>query len=66
MQLLKYQLNALEKRDVVILDIPGAFMQTDMNEVVHVKFEGEIAGMLVKLDPKSGLEPHHPELIRPN
>ena len=56
-----------KKRDVAILDIPGAFiMQTDMDDAVHVKFEGEVAEMLVKLDPKSGLEPHHPELIRPN
>ena len=43
----------MEGRDVEILDIPGAFMQADiMDEVVHVKFEGEIAKMLVKLDPK--------------
>ncbi len=27
-------------------------MQADIDEVVHVKFEGEIAEMLVKLDPK--------------
>ena len=45
-------INALEKRDISILDIPGAFMQADMDEIVHVKFEGEIAEMSVKLDPK--------------
>ena len=46
-------IDALEKRDVSILDIPAAFMQADMDEVVYVvKFEGEIAEMLVKLDPK--------------
>ena len=45
-------IDALERRDVSILDIPGAFMQADMDEIVHVKFEGEIAEMLVKLDPK--------------
>jgi hypothetical protein len=42
----------MERRDVATLDIPGAFMQADIDEVVHVKFEGEIAEMLVKMDPK--------------
>jgi hypothetical protein len=27
-------------------------MQTDFDEIVHVRFEGEIAEMLVKMDPK--------------
>ena len=27
-------------------------MQAEMDEIVHVKFEGEIAEMLVKLEPK--------------
>ena len=45
-------IDALEKRDVSILDISGAFMQADMDEIVHIKFEGEIAEMLMKMDPK--------------
>ena len=45
-------IDANEERDVVTLDIPGAFMQADIDDVVHVKLEGEIAEMLVKLDPK--------------
>jgi hypothetical protein len=45
-------IDAMEGRDVATVDIPGAFMQADIDEVVHVKFEGEIAEMLVKLDPK--------------
>ena len=45
-------IDAMEERDVATVDIPGAFMQADIDEVVHVKFEGEIAEMLVKLDPK--------------
>jgi hypothetical protein len=45
-------IDATEGRDVATVDIPGAFMQADIDEVVHVKFEGEIAEMLVKLDPK--------------
>jgi hypothetical protein len=42
----------MEERDIVTVDIPGAFMQADIDEVVHVKFEGEIAEMLVRMDPK--------------
>ena len=45
-------IDATEGRDVATVDIPGAFMQADIDEVVHVKFEGEIAEMLVKLDPQ--------------
>jgi hypothetical protein len=44
--------DAKEERDVATIDIPGAFMQADIDEVVHVKFEGEIAEMLVRMDPK--------------
>ena len=44
-------IDAMEERDVATVDIPGAFMQADIEEVVHVRFEGEIAEMLVKLDP---------------
>ena len=31
------------------VDIPGAFMQVDMDEVVHMKLEGKIAELMVKL-----------------
>jgi hypothetical protein len=41
--LLSATIDAMEGRDVATLDIPGAFMQADIDEVVHVKFEGEIA-----------------------
>jgi hypothetical protein len=44
-------IDAMEERDVATADMPGAFMQADIDEVAHVKFEGEIAEMLVKLDP---------------
>jgi hypothetical protein len=45
-------INALEERDVAAADTPGAFVQADVDEVAHVKFEGETAEMLVKLGPK--------------
>jgi hypothetical protein len=44
-------IDAVEERDVATADTPGAFMQANIDKVVHVKFEGEIAEMLVKLDP---------------
>ena len=50
--MLSATIDAMEGRDVATVDIPGAFMQADIDEVVHVKFEGEIAEMLVKLDPQ--------------
>ena len=50
--MLSATIDAMEGRDVATVDIPGAFMQADIDEVIHVKFEGEIAEMLVKMDPK--------------
>ena len=32
--------------------IYGAFMQADMDEVVHMKLEGQMAELLVRIDPK--------------
>jgi Reverse transcriptase (RNA-dependent DNA polymerase) len=45
-------IDAHEGRDVATVDIPGAFMQADMDDVVHMKLEGTMAELLVKLDPK--------------
>jgi hypothetical protein len=50
--MLSATIDAMEGREVATVDIPGAFMQADIDEVVHVKFEGEIAKMLVQMDPK--------------
>ena len=30
----------LENRKVSILDIPGVFLQADMDDIVHIKIEG--------------------------
>ncbi len=40
--------DALEERDVAIVDIPGAFMQADIDEF---KLDGELVDLLVRLDP---------------
>ena len=45
-------IDAKEERDVATVDIPGAFMQADMDELVHMRLEGTMAELLVRLDPK--------------
>jgi hypothetical protein len=45
-------INAHEESDVATVDIPGAFIQADMNGVVHMKLEGTMALLQVKLDPE--------------
>ena len=45
-------IDAKENRDVGIVDIPGAFMQADMEDVVHMKLEGKMAELMVRIDPK--------------
>ena len=45
-------IDAMEGRDVATVDIPNAFMQADMDDVVHMKLEGKMAELLVRIDPK--------------
>lgn len=45
-------IDAMEGRDVATVDIPGAFLQADMEDTVHMKLEGKMAELLVKIDPK--------------
>ena len=42
--------NAWEHRKVAVLDVPGAFMQVDMDELVHVRFSGEMVDKLLEID----------------
>ena len=44
-------INAKENRFVATCDIPGAFMQADMDELLHIKLEGDMALLLAKVDP---------------
>jgi hypothetical protein len=44
--------DALEGRDVAIADVPGAFMQVDMDEIVHVRFTGIMVEKLLEIDPE--------------
>jgi hypothetical protein len=45
-------MDAMERRDVATVDIPGAFMQADMDDIVHMKLEGKMAELLVRIDPQ--------------
>jgi hypothetical protein len=48
--LLSCVIDADERRDVATVDLPGAFMQADMDEVVHMRMEGKIAELLVRIN----------------
>ena len=50
--LLSCVIDAKERRDVATVDIPGAFMQGDQDETVHMRLEGTLAELLTKCDPK--------------
>lgn len=50
--LLSCVIDAKEGRHVVTCDVPGAFMQVDVDEVVHVRLVGPLAELLTKVDPK--------------
>ena len=43
-------IDALENREVAVLDVPGAFMQADIDELVHMRFTGEMVSMLLHID----------------
>jgi hypothetical protein len=46
-------IDATEGRDVVTVDIPGAFMQADMDDTVHMKLEGTMVDLLLKIAPET-------------
>jgi hypothetical protein len=45
-------IDAKENRDVGTVDLPGAFMQADMEGTVRMKLEGKMAKLLVCIVPK--------------
>jgi hypothetical protein len=50
--MLSCTIDSKEGRGVATADIPGAFMQTNMDDTVHMMLEGKMAELLVKIDPK--------------
>lgn len=49
--LISCTIDAKERRDVGCVDVPGAFMHTDMDDLVHMRLEGTMAELVVTLDP---------------
>jgi hypothetical protein len=43
-----------------VIDVPGAFMQADMDELLHVCFTGKMVDLLLEID----LEMYRPCIIR--
>ena len=44
-------IDALEGRDVAVVDIPGAYLSADMDDELHVVFRETLADMMVISDP---------------
>ena len=44
-------INAWEHHQVMTIDIPGTFMQVDIDELIHVQLEGPMAELLTRVDP---------------
>ena len=44
-------INALEGRDVAVVDIPGAYLSVDMDNGVHIVFRGTLAELMTADDP---------------
>jgi hypothetical protein len=42
-----------EKRDIATVDIPGAILQADMDEIMHMKITGTMVDILVELQPST-------------
>ena len=43
-------IDAKERRNVMKCDVPGAFMQVDIDEKVHLRLTGTLAELLVEVD----------------
>jgi hypothetical protein len=54
-------INALENRDVAVIDIPGAFMQVNLDDkTIHVRLTGKMVELLLEIDR----EMYEPYLVR--
>ena len=43
-------IDAMEGRNVVVLDVPGAFMQAKIDELVHIRLTGAMVTLLLEID----------------
>ena len=46
-----FMIAALEFRDNTTIDLPGHFLQIDMNELIILKIQGALAKQFVKMNP---------------
>jgi hypothetical protein len=46
-------IDAQEGCDVATVDIPGAFMQADMDDIMHIRFEGKMVKLICQLNPEN-------------
>ena len=44
-------INTIERHCLATCNVPSAFMQTDIDEQIHVHLDGELAMLLIKVDP---------------
>jgi hypothetical protein len=49
-ELLTAKIDAYERRDVATVDLPGAFMQADMDDVVHMRLIDVMVQLLMEID----------------
>ena len=43
-------IDVMEEQSVVVLDVPGAFMQAEIDELAHMCFTGAMVNMLLQID----------------
>ena len=43
-------IDVMEGRNVVVLDVPGAFMQAEIDELVHGRFTGAMVTLVLEID----------------
>ena len=49
--MLTVTIDALEERDVAVVDIPGAYLSADIDDEVHVVFRGTLVDLMVVANP---------------
>ena len=52
-------IDAMENRTVAVVDIPGAFLQADMDPGVYMRIEGAMAELLMEID----YDMYHPHMV---
>lgn len=45
-------IEAVEMREVAMIDLPGAFLQAEMDDVVHMALQDKLAKLMVNVSPK--------------